>query len=113
MSPSTAPALAVRSRRKSKIGLVVSDKMAKTIVVRVTRLTQHQKYGRTVKMTSTFKAHDETNSAKIGDWVRIMETRPISKDKCWRLVEIITRGSTAPPVPAVESEAAAHPGKAK
>ena len=113
MSSTTAATPSVRGQRKTKIGLVVSDKMTKTIVVRVTRLVQHQKYGRTIKMTSAFKAHDERNSAKLGDWVKIMETRPISKDKCWRLIAILTRGSSAPPVPGGESEAAAHPGTAR
>jgi len=95
-----------RAQRKVRTGLVVSNKMQKTIVVRVSRLVRHPKYHRVIKQTSAFKAHDETNSAAIGDWVKIMETRPLSKDKCWRLVEIVKRASTAPPVPGTEPESA-------
>jgi len=85
--------------RKVRMGLVVSDRMTKTIVVRVSRLVRHPLYPRVVRRSSTFKVHDETNSAKVGDWVKIMETRPLSKDKRWRLVEILRRGSTTPAVP--------------
>jgi small subunit ribosomal protein S17 len=81
----------IRKLRKEKTGLVVSNKMDKTIVVLVERRLRHPKYGKYVKKSSRFKAHDETNDCKIGDTVRIMETRPLSKDKCWRLVEIIER----------------------
>jgi small subunit ribosomal protein S17 len=81
----------IRKIRKEKTGLVVSNKMDKTIVVRVERRLRHPKYGKYVKKSSKFKAHDETNDCQIGDMVRIMETRPFSKDKCWRLVEIIER----------------------
>ncbi len=87
---------APRGRRKVRIGQVVSDKMQKTIVVRVTRLVRHPVYPRTVKQTSSFKVHDEQNSAKAGDWVKFVETRPMSKDKRWRLVGIVRRASTAP-----------------
>jgi small subunit ribosomal protein S17 len=80
--------------------------MAKTIVVRVTRLVRHPQYIRVIRQASSFKVHDETNSAGIGDVVRIMETRPLSKDKRWRLVEILRRASTAPPVPGGEPEQA-------
>lgn len=80
-----------RKLRKEKTGLVVSNKMDKTIVVRVERKIKHPKYGKFIKKTSKFKAHDETNDCQIGDTVRIMECRPYSKDKCWRLVEIIER----------------------
>ena len=76
-------------RRKIRIGTVVSDKMKKTIVVRVERLTHHPLYKKTIKKHQKFKAHDENNSAKIGDRVKIIETRPLSKDKRWRLFEII------------------------
>jgi small subunit ribosomal protein S17 len=82
--------------------VVVSNKMTNTIVVRVHRLVRHPKYNRTIKQANKFKAHDETNTAAVGDWVRIMETRPFSRDKRWRLVEIIKRASTAPPVPGQE-----------
>ena len=77
-----------RSRRKTRVGEVVSDKMDKTVVVAVTRLVRHPLYGRFVKKTKKFKVHDENNECQTGDVVRIMETRPISKDKCWRLVEV-------------------------
>jgi small subunit ribosomal protein S17 len=80
-----------RKLRKEKVGLVVSNKMNKSIVVEVERKIKHPKYGKFVKKTSTFMAHDETNDCKIGDTVRIMESRPLSKNKCWRLVEIIER----------------------
>jgi len=77
-----------RSRRKTRVGEVVSNKMDKTAVVAVTRLVRHPLYGRFVKKTNKFKVHDESNVCQIGDVVRIMETRPISKDKRWRLVEV-------------------------
>jgi small subunit ribosomal protein S17 len=81
----------VRNLRKEKVGLVVSNKMNKSIVVEVERKIKHPKYGKYVKKTSTFMAHDETNDCNIGDTVRIMESRPLSKNKCWRLVEILER----------------------
>jgi small subunit ribosomal protein S17 len=80
-----------RNLRKEKVGLVVSNKMTKSIVVSVERKVKHPKYGKFVKKTSKFMAHDEKNECQIGDTVRIAETRPLSKDKCWRLVEIIER----------------------
>jgi small subunit ribosomal protein S17 len=80
-----------RSNRKEKTGIVISNKMTKSIVVSVERKVKHEKYGKFVKKTSTFMAHDEKNECNIGDTVRIMETRPLSKSKCWRLVEIIER----------------------
>ena len=80
-----------RRLRKERIGLVVSDKMDKTIVVQVDRKMKHPIYGKFVKKASKFSAHDEKNDSNIGDLVRIMETRPLSKNKCWRLVEIIER----------------------
>ena len=81
----------VRKLRKEKVGLVVSNKMNKSIVVEVERKIKHPKYGKFVKKTSTFMAHDEKNDCNMGDTVRITETRPLSKNKCWRLVEIIER----------------------
>ncbi|NTW32907.1 MAG: 30S ribosomal protein S17 [Bacteroidetes bacterium] len=81
----------VRKLRKEKVGLVVSNKMTKSIVVEVERKIKHPIYGKFVKKTSTFMAHDEKNDCNIGDVVKIMETRPLSKSKCWRLVEIIER----------------------
>ncbi len=80
-----------RKIRKERTGLVVSDKMDKSIVVVVERKVKHPIYGKFVKKTSKFIAHDEKNDSNIGDTVRIMETRPLSKNKCWRLVEIIER----------------------
>jgi len=80
-----------RTRRKEKIGLVTSNKMTKTIVVSVQRQIKHPKYGKFIKRTSKFMAHDEKNEANIGDSVRIVETRPLSKNKCWRLVEIMEK----------------------
>ena len=81
----------VRNRRKTRVGLVVSDKMDKTVVVAVEDFVRHSLYGKAVKRTKKFKAHDETNECNIGDKVRIMETRPLSKDKRWRLVNIIEK----------------------
>ena len=80
-----------RGARKVRVGVVVSDKMQKTVVVRLDRRVPHPVYGKMVTRSLKVKAHDEENSAKRGDTVRIMETRPLSKDKRWRLVEIITR----------------------
>ena len=77
--------------RQTKVGLVVSDKMEKTIVVEVERRVQHAEYTRTIKRTSRFHAHDEENAAKVGDRVRIEETRPLSRRKRWRLREIVTK----------------------
>ena len=80
-----------RNLRKERIGLVVRNKMEKSIVVLVERKVKHPKYGKFVKKSTKFMAHDEKNECNIGDTVRIMETRPLSKNKCWRLVEIIER----------------------
>lgn len=80
-----------RNLRKERIGVVVSNKMEKSIIVRIERREMHPKYGKFVKRTSRFAAHDEKNDCNIGDTVRIAETRPLSKNKCWRLVEIIER----------------------
>jgi len=80
-----------RNERKTRIGKVVSDKMEKTVVVAVERLVQHPMYGKPVKKTVKFKAHDENNESHIGDTVKIMETRPLSKDKRWRVTEILER----------------------
>ncbi|MFH0941058.1 MAG: 30S ribosomal protein S17 [Candidatus Omnitrophota bacterium] len=79
------------SKRKEFTGKVVSDKMKKTIVVEVTRLVRHGQYSKTIRRKERFKAHDEKNEAHIGDTVLIHETRPMSKDKRWRLVEIVTK----------------------
>ena len=80
-----------RNFRKQRVGIVVSDKMDKTIVVAVKTNVLHPLYGNTVNRTTKFKAHDEKNECGIGDTVRIMETRPLSKDKRWRLVEIVEK----------------------
>ena len=80
-----------RKLRKEKDGIVVSNKMDKSIVVEVERKVKHPKYGKFVKKSSRFVAHDETNECREGDKVRIAETRPLSKIKCWRLVEILEK----------------------
>ena len=74
---------------RERLGVVVSDKMKKTVVVEVMRLAPHQLYGKSLKIKTRYKAHDEKNSAKVGDHVRIVETRPISKEKRWRVVEVV------------------------
>ena len=81
----------VRGYRKARTGIVVSDKMDKTVVVAVRTKVRHPLYGKMVNKTTKFKAHDENNECGIGDTVRIMETRPHSKDKRWRVVEIIEK----------------------
>ncbi|TRZ95161.1 30S ribosomal protein S17 [bacterium] len=80
-------------RRRRYEGIVISDKMQKTIIVRVVALSKHAKYGRIVKIYNKYKVHDEKNQAKKGDRVRIEETRPLSKDKCFRLVGIIKKAA--------------------
>ena len=80
-----------RNLRKERIGVVTSNSMTKSITVAVERKEKHVKYGKFVKKTSKFMAHDEAETCNIGDTVRIMETRPLSKRKCWRLVEVIER----------------------
>jgi small subunit ribosomal protein S17 len=80
-----------RNLRKERIGVVVSNKMQKSIVVAVKRKVKHPIYGKFVNRTTKFYAHDEENTSHVGDVVRIMEIRPLSKTKCWRLVEIIER----------------------
>ena len=81
----------VRGYRKTRTGIVVSDKMDKTVVVAVRTKVRHPLYGKMVNKTTKFKAHDENNECGVGDTVRIMETRPLSKDKRWRVVEIIEK----------------------
>lgn len=80
-----------RNRRKTRVGIVTSDKMDKTIVVATEEIVRHPLYGKSVKRTVKFKAHDEENICGIGDKVMIMETRPLSKDKRWRLVKIVEK----------------------
>jgi small subunit ribosomal protein S17 len=87
-------ATVVRNLRKVLIGIVVSDKMDKTLVVKVDRRTQHPLYNKVIKVSSKYYVHDENNEARIGDQVKIMEVRPLSKTKRWRLTNIIRRSAT-------------------
>jgi small subunit ribosomal protein S17 len=80
-----------RARRKVRTGVVVSDAADKTVLVRIDRQVRHALYGKTVRRSSKLAAHDETNDAHVGDTVRVMETRPVSKTKRWRVVEIVER----------------------
>lgn len=80
-----------RNQRKSRTGKVVSDKMDKTVVVAVETMIKHPLYGRTIRRTKKFKAHDEENTCRIGDKVKITETRPLSKEKRWRVVEVLKK----------------------
>ena len=80
-----------RNLRKERVGVVVSNKMDKSIVIKVERKVKHPLYGKFVKKSTKFMAHDEKNECNIGDTVRIMETRPLSKNKCWRIVEIVEK----------------------
>ena len=82
---------AARSRRKIRLGKVVSDRMDKTVVVSIERLVKHPIYGRYVRRRNKFKVHDEKNECRVGDVIRFMETRPLSKDKRWRFVEFVER----------------------
>lgn len=91
MTNVAAPKTTDRNARKARVGLVVSDKMQKTVVVAIERRVPHPVYGKMMTRTTHLKAHDEENQAKTGDTVRIMETRPMSKDKRWRVVEIVER----------------------
>ncbi len=81
----------VRAARKQQVGTVVSDRMDKTVVVRVQTLKQHRLYKKVIRQSRRFKAHDEANQCATGDVVRIMETRPLSRDKRWRVVEIVEK----------------------
>jgi small subunit ribosomal protein S17 len=111
----------VQTKRKMKVGRVVSDKMDKTIVVSVERLARHRLYKRVIRLSTKFKAHDETNDARIGDTVQIEESRPLSATKRWRLVSVLARAGEhgLPGESVVEEEAevteaihaAAHPGR--
>jgi small subunit ribosomal protein S17 len=112
----------IQGKRKTKVGRVVSDKMDKTIVVSVERLTRHALYKRVVRLTTKFKAHDEDNEAHVGDTVLIEESRPLSATKRWRLIEIVQRaGDHGLPGEIVSEEAetseaihaAAHPGRVR
>jgi len=83
----------MQGKRRSKVGRVVSDKMDKTVVVSVERLRRHPIYKRVVRLSSKFKAHDAENSAHVGDTVRIEESRPLSREKRWTVVEVVARGA--------------------
>src|SRR5271165_2646035 len=98
MSKLSPSAPAAPSRRQVKVGKVISDKMQKTIVVAVESFKRHEIYKKSYRVTKHFKAHDEDNSARIGDRVRIEECRPLSKDKHWRLIEIMKRADQGPSV---------------
>ena len=87
----TNPAAPGRNARKLRTGVVISDKMQKTVVVEILRRVPHPVYGKMITRSTRLKAHDEENAAKTGDTVRVMETRPMSKDKRWRVVEIVER----------------------
>ena len=91
MDEMTNVTASARNARKERVGLVVSDKMQKTVVVQIERRVPHPVYGKMITRSTNLKAHDEQNQAKTGDTVRIMETRPMSKDKRWRVVEIVER----------------------
>jgi small subunit ribosomal protein S17 len=91
MENANTPAQAARGRRQEKLGPVTSAKMAKSIVVKVTRLFEHRKYKRVIRKSTKFYAHDESGQAQAGDTVRIVETRPLSKLKRWRLVEVVAK----------------------
>ncbi len=91
MADTESTGVETRSRRKVRVGVVVSDKPDKTVVVRVERRFPHPLYGKQVTRTKRYHAHDENNEFQVGDTVRIMETRPLSKTKCWRVVELIER----------------------
>ena len=110
----------VNGKRKTKVGRVVSDKMDKTIVVSVERMTRHPLYKRVIRQTSKFKAHDEENEARVGDTVLIEESRPLSATKRWRLVEVVARAGDNSPVGELVDEevetteaihGSAHPGR--
>ena len=87
-----AKAVATRPRHKMMVGRVVSDKMEKTVVVAVERITAHRLYKKRIRRTNKYKAHDPENKAHTGDWVRIVESRPLSKEKRWRVLEILGPG---------------------
>src|SRR5215831_14493768 len=97
-APTTAAPAVARAGRKERVGEVIGNQMAKTIVVRVERRFAHPKFKKVVTGYKKFYAHDEKSEAKVGDRVRIEETRPLSKTKCWRLVEVVEKGSGVVPV---------------
>ena len=118
--PTAGATSPVKGQRKTKVGRVMSDKMDKTIVVSVERLTRHRLYKRVMKASTKFAAHDEANEAKIGDTVLIEESRPLSATKRWRLVSVLSRAGEERAAETIVSEepetteaihGAAHPGK--
>jgi small subunit ribosomal protein S17 len=100
MAETTTPVSSERGHRKERVGEVISNKMTKTIIVRVERRFPHPRYKKVVTGYSKFYAHDEKGEAKVGDRVRIVETRPLSKTKNWRLVEVVDRNADVAPVAA-------------
>jgi len=112
----------VQTKRKTKVGRVVSDKMDKTIVVSVERLARHPLYKRVIRLTTKFKAHDESNDARVGDTVLIEESRPLSATKRWRLIEVVARGGEHGSLSDIVADeeatseaihSAAHPGRTR
>ena len=91
MTTTTTATTSTRNRRKFRTGKVTSDRMDKTVVVYIERLVKHETYGRYVRHRTKFKVHDEKNECRVGDVIRFMETRPLSKDKRWRFVEFVER----------------------
>ena len=87
------------SQEKLQLGTVVSNKMDKTVVVRIDRHKRHRLYGKTIRVTRRYKAHDEKNECRLGDIVKISETRPLSRDKHWRVVEVVVKGDVAEVAP--------------
>lgn len=98
-------------RRRRLVGTVVSNKMQKTVVVRVERLARHPRYERVMRLAKKFKAHDENQTARMGDLVEIEETKPMSKEKRWRLIEVLRRAPEAIAGDVTEPEPAQHPSK--
>lgn len=103
--------MAVSYRQKVREGFVVSDKMDKTVVVEVQRTFQHPVYKRTVRRSKKYKAHDPQNSCRLGDRVRIVETRPLSKEKRWRVIEVIERPETAAAEEAIRGDGSEGAGE--
>jgi small subunit ribosomal protein S17 len=108
--PETMPEAAkTRGQRRTAVGVVTSDKMNKTRRVEIPRLVKHRRYGKYIKRRTICHVHDEQNESRTGDTVEIMETRPLSKTKNWRLVRVVTKGPALAPTPAVEAAAAPAP----
>jgi small subunit ribosomal protein S17 len=99
-----------RGRRRVEVGVVTSDKMNKTRRVEIPRLVKHPRYGKYIRRRTICHVHDETNASRLGDTVEIMESRPISKTKHWRLVRVVTKGAAEPAAPTATTPAAPEPG---